>query len=575
MVVEKYLELRSQLGTTLGSLIGLAHQLGAPDETLRNLQDLATSLGQPFLFVVVGEVKAGKSSLLNALFGQDFCKVDVLPATDRIYEFKYGERAYDVRISDHVTELYRPIEFLKDFNIVDTPGTNTIVANHQEITENFVPMADLIVFVFAVTNPWAASAWDFLKLIGRQWKKNIVFVVQQSDLRDPHEVEIVSKHLDQTVLQILGANCPIFAVSAKKAFLAKTGPEADRDRLWSESKFGELEDWITKTVSRSEERGGKLLSVAQTAQVVAGGLRARLQGSLDVLHSDTDKLSSIRSTFEARKTQSHRQVGGFIREIEQAYDVCRERGEKLLEERLTIGQTFKMVFSTGRWEKDFQDQVQSEVKTLVEDKIEHALSLLESDLRSIWQDLQDKVNVQFGSETKKQVRAAVPGFLMQRQEILQRLQLTLVEQMSDARIKEQLQALFGETARWLRVPTGMAAAGGIATVIAALTHTALLDFTGTVAGLAAISGTLYAVWRRRKILREYREQMDDKRRDLARAVETQLNHAIDAFYHEVGLTFSPLESFCDSESKRHAPFKERIDNLDHEIGAIKGQLAKS
>lgn len=93
MVVEKYLELRSQLGSKLGELIALAHQIGAPEETLRNLQDLVASLGQPFLFVVVGEVKSGKSSLLNALFGRDFCKVDVLPATDRIYEFKYGEKA--------------------------------------------------------------------------------------------------------------------------------------------------------------------------------------------------------------------------------------------------------------------------------------------------------------------------------------------------------------------------------------------------------------------------------------------------------------------------------------------------
>ncbi|HZC58884.1 MAG TPA: dynamin family protein [Chthoniobacterales bacterium] len=572
MVVEKYLELRSQLGTILGSLIALAHQIGAPEVTLCNLQALSANLGQPFLFVVVGEVKAGKSSLLNALFGQDFCKVDVLPATDRIYEFKYGETSYDVQISDHITELHRPIDFLKDFNIVDTPGTNTIVANHQEITENFVPMADLIVFVFAVTNPWAASAWDFLKLIGRQWKKNIVFVVQQADLRDPHEVDIVSRHLDQTVLQILGANCPIFAVSAKKALLAKTGPEANREKLWSESNFGPLEDWITKTVSRSEERGGKLLSVAQTAQVVAGGLRARVQGALDLLKSDTEKLASIRSTFEARKAQSHRQVGGFIREIEQAYDACRERGEKALEKRLTIGQTFKMVLSSGRWEKDFQDQVQSEVKTEVEKKMELALSLLESDLRSMWQDLQDKVSVQFGSESKKQVRAMVAGFLTQRQEILQRLQLTLIEQMSDARIKEQLQALFGETARWLRVPTSMAAAGGIATIIAALTHTALLDVTGTVAGLAALTGTLYAVWRRRKILHQYRDQMSDKRRDLTRALETQLNHAIDAFYHEVALTFSPLEAFCDSEFKRHAPLKDHIDDLDQKIGAIKNQL---
>src|SRR6266481_7616877 len=144
MVVEKYLELRLQLGTALGSLVILAQQIGAPQATLLNLQNLAANLNQPFLFVVVGEVKAGKSSMLNALFGRDFCKVDVLPATDRIYVFKYGEAEYDVQLSEHLTERHRPIDFLKDFNIVDTPGTNTIVANHQEITENFVPMADLI-----------------------------------------------------------------------------------------------------------------------------------------------------------------------------------------------------------------------------------------------------------------------------------------------------------------------------------------------------------------------------------------------------------------------------------------------
>ena len=144
--------------------------------------------------------------------------------------------------------------------------------------------------------------------------------------------------------------------------------------------------------------------------------------------------------------------------------------------------------------------------------------------------------------------------------------------MSDARVKEQLQRLFGETARWLRVPTSVAAAGGIATVIAALTHTALLDVTGTVAGVAALTGTLYAVWRRKKILREYRDQMNEKRRDLTRAVEFQLNHAIETFYQEVGMTFSPLENFCDSEFKRHAPLRERIESLDLAFGFIKSQL---
>jgi small GTP-binding protein len=571
MVVEKYLALRSQLGIALGSLVQLAQRIGAPDDTLRNLQNLVTNLNQPFLFVVVGEVKAGKSTLLNALFGRDFCKVDVLPATDRIYVFKYGETEYDVQLSEHLTERHRPIDFLKDFNIVDTPGTNTIVANHQEITENFVPMADLIVFVFAVTNPWAASAWDFLRLIGQRWKKNIVFVVQQADLRDQDEVQAVAKHLDQTCLHILGASCPIFAVSAKKAFLVKIAPNADQEKLWKESNFGPLEDWITATVSQSEERGGKLRSVAQTAQVVAGGLRARLKGSLEILKSDQEKLASIRATFDGRKSQTKLQIGGFIREIEQAYDACRERGEKALQERLTLGQTFKMVFSGGRWEKDFQDRVETEVRKEIEIKIEHALTLLESDLRSIWQDLQEKVEIQFGSE-KKQVRAVTPGFLSQRQVILQRLQLTLMEQMSDAKIKEQLRSLFGETARWLRVPTGVAAAGGIAAIIGALTHTALLDVTGTVAGVAALTGTIYAVWRRRKILNQYRVQMNEKRGELTRAVEVQLTHAINAFYQEVGQTFTPLEIFCESETKRHLPLKQELDTLDASIGSIKAQL---
>ena len=145
--------------------------------------------------------------------------------------------------------------------------------------------------------------------------------------------------------------------------------------------------------------------------------------------------------------------------------------------------------------------------------------------------------------------------------------------MSDAKIKEQLRSLFGETARWLRLPTGVAAAGGVAAVIAALTHTALVDVTGTVAGVAALTGTIYAVWRRKKILYQYRVQMNQKRGELARAVEVQLSHAIDGFYQEISQTFTPLENFCEAEAQRHLPLKERLDKLDASIGGIKAQLA--
>jgi len=572
MVVEKYLETRAHLSQALSALVTLSQQMGEPDATIQNLQSLSAGLNDPLLFVAVGEVKAGKSSLLNALFGQEFCKIDVLPATDKIYIFKYADSARDVPSAEDVTERYLPIEFLKNFNVVDTPGTNTIVTRHQDITTSFVPLADLIIFVFSVLNPWAASAWDFLRMLGHGWKKNIVFVLQQADLRTQAEVQTIIQHLEQTILQLLGSSRPIFAVSAKQALQAKLDRKGKEDPLWQNSNFSALENWISATVTNSDERGGKLRSIAQTGQVVLQGVQAKLRSALDLLKGDQERISSIRGSLGVRKEQTLRQVGGFIREMEMAYDACRERGEKLLEERLGFLQTFRMIFSGGRWEKDFQDKIESDVQAKVREKIEHALELLESDLRLIWQELQDKVQAQFESDSRKQVRPAILGFVSQRGVILQKLQLTLLEQMSDAKIKQQLQEWFGETARWLRVPAGVAAAGGIFTIIAALAHAAILYVTGTVAGLAAFTGTVYAVFRRRHILREYRLRMDEKRKELAGAVETQLRHAITAFYHEVSQTFAPLESFCQAETQRHLPLQERATKIEKSLLEIKSQV---
>src|SRR5204862_1107641 len=135
------------LETALGKLLRLATEIRREPGTLDTLHGLLRDVREPLLFVVVGEVKAGKSSLLNALFGQEFAKVDVLPATDRVYIFRHGTEDKSVDVSAQLTERYLPIGFLHDFNVVDTPGTNTMVPEHQTITESFVPRADIVLFV--------------------------------------------------------------------------------------------------------------------------------------------------------------------------------------------------------------------------------------------------------------------------------------------------------------------------------------------------------------------------------------------------------------------------------------------
>ncbi|MDQ2868100.1 MAG: GTPase, partial [Verrucomicrobiota bacterium] len=65
MLADQYLQLRSQLETALIGLLRLGSEISRPPAALETLHALLTDLREPLLFVVVGEVKAGKSSLLN------------------------------------------------------------------------------------------------------------------------------------------------------------------------------------------------------------------------------------------------------------------------------------------------------------------------------------------------------------------------------------------------------------------------------------------------------------------------------------------------------------------------------
>src|ERR1700693_981180 len=121
MIADQYLQLRSELEAALGELLKLSAEMRRPAAVLDTLHALLSDLRDPFLFVVMGEVKSGKSSLLNALFGQEFAKVDVLPATDRVYIFRYGDPEKSVEVSPQIAERHLPIAFLRDFNVVDTP----------------------------------------------------------------------------------------------------------------------------------------------------------------------------------------------------------------------------------------------------------------------------------------------------------------------------------------------------------------------------------------------------------------------------------------------------------------------
>ena len=571
MIADNYLQLRTELESALAKLLRLSSEMRRDPATLDTLHGLLTDIREPLLFVAVGEVKAGKSSLLNALFGQEFAKVDVLPATDRVYIFRHGPEEKSVEISPQLTERYLPISFLQDFNVVDTPGTNTMVAEHQAITESFVPRADVVLFVFSVVNPWSQSAWDLLNFVQKKWLKNVVFVLQQADLRETSEIGIIHRHLQDTATQKIGFAPPVFPVSARKALLART-TGIDKEQLWRESGFGPLEEQINRMVTESGVRMLKLQSTARTAGVILHEVADEIHGSVETIIRDEKHLARVSEFLQARKDQTLRQVAGFLRGVEQACRECARQGTRLLEEKLSFWRTWRLVWSREQWQHEFQTDVEAKLRQTVEPQVENAVQLLETDLRSLWPQLQDAIEAQFASEGKNRMRKTIPDFAQQRRELLQSIELTLVERVAGKAVEEQLARMFRETAAWLRLPVGVAAAGGIITVIVAMSSASVADVTGVLAASAAVIGTIVAFTQRRKILAAYEREMDKKREELIHAIEQQMKHAIDLFYKDIAVAFEPLAAFCTAERKRYEPLLQQANSLKDLLGGVSQRL---
>jgi len=565
MIADHFLQSRTDLETTLGGLLKLAAELRRPSASLDTIQGLLSDIREPLLIVAVGEVKSGKSSLLNALFGEEFAKVDVLPATDRICIFRYGDLEKTVDVSPQLIERHLPIPFLRDFNVVDTPGTNTMVAEHQQITESFIPRADLILFVFSVVNPWTQSAWDLLGFVQKKWLKNVVFVLQQADLRAPSEVVVIRRHLEETAIQRLGFAPPIFAVAARNALLALKGFSADQ------GEFGPLRDQINLIVTGPGGRGLKLRSAAQAAQVMTDEIASELRAALEVIAQDETRLTRAEKFLEARKEQTLRQMDGLLAGIERACRQGAEQGMKLLEEKLSFWRTWKIMWARQRWQDEFQHEIERKLRQVVEQQAEDAVHSLETDLRSLWPQMHDLIDQQLHGELQEKIPRALPDFIGQRRELFQSIQLALSERVSAKSVEEKLAQLFRETSTILRVPAGVAAAGGIATLIAALVSASVADVTGILAASAAVIGSIMAVIQRRKILATYEQQMETKRAELMQTVERQLIRAIETFYRDISAALQPLAAFCTAQRRIHEPFLARAEDIHQ---ALKNLLSR-
>ncbi len=104
----------------------------------------------------------------------------ILPTTNEISVLKFLEDG-DQEVTQNSDGFFvrrLPAKLLREMNVVDTPGTNVILDRQQRLTEEYVPRADLVLFVMSADRPFTESEVNFLKYI-RRWGKKVIFLVNK------------------------------------------------------------------------------------------------------------------------------------------------------------------------------------------------------------------------------------------------------------------------------------------------------------------------------------------------------------------------------------------------------------
>jgi hypothetical protein len=98
-----------------------------------------------------------------------YMKDGIIPTTTTIHIVKYGEtfkEEYNSLLNQQMVEI--PLYWLKGLLLVDTPGTNAIIREHQTITEKYIPRSDFVLFITSCERPFSESEKEFMENI-KQW----------------------------------------------------------------------------------------------------------------------------------------------------------------------------------------------------------------------------------------------------------------------------------------------------------------------------------------------------------------------------------------------------------------------
>lgn len=341
-----------------------------------------------FHLAVLGQFKRGKSTLLNALLGEDVLPSSVLPltaiptfitaGTGRQVRVVFSDHRPDqvleavsgAAVREHLTrfvgeegnpknrlkvervEVTHPSRLLSaGLMLVDTPGIGSTLAHNTATTMAFLHECDAALFVTSSDPPITETEVSFLRevipLVPR-----ILFILNKSDLLDPDDLGRTFGFISAVLTEQAGVRGrpEIYALSARQGLMAR---ETDDPGLWRASGCVSLEEYLQTFLIEEKQQVLAAAVRVHALQVLQASLfQVRLQERLLTMPiRDLEEKGAIfEETLRALSYERDRTVDLLAGEQQRVLGLLQEHADRLRTEYLLklTAQADRALVGSGR-----------------------------------------------------------------------------------------------------------------------------------------------------------------------------------------------------------------------------------
>lgn len=565
---EKYSKIILEEKLLLQSLLAEIKEL-SDKELEGRLRSVEERLDNLFSLVFIGEFSTGKSSIINALLGQEILPKGITPTTDEITVIKYGDRREE-SVENGCRVIAVPQDRLKGLFIVDTPGTNVTIAQHERLTEEYIPKADIVFFTIGAERAVTGSETKLIRFIKENWLKNIVFLLNKIDIAaDGEELEALISHARGELERSFGIKPHLLPVSAR---LAREGASSSDEALYKRSGFGELELYIFDTLSEEERIKMKITATSEFAVSLCAETGRTLEGHIGRITEDMQRLGEFEKRIDAMKAEIVGNSSQFTERIRSRLLEFKTRGIEYIDELMRFSNIFKLM-SKQKIAKEFEYRVSRQTVSELEKDLDAMVVWTEKSARTML----DSTLEFYNKSIRPDASNVTTGFIYDRTRLVDTVRNELETKrraIDPAALGGNLvDSARGAVASVLGVQVGSLALG--AAVVSAFSSL-LIDITGILATVAVMA-TAFAILpkKRRDAMKEFSSKVDALIEEMISGVSSQLERDFEGIKIQVNDSLSPLRNFYKMEKQKLSESKERVNELKSGFAEIKDKMLRS